>query len=144
LKAIGWWLKEDFGVDADEEWASYEKAISHVLRVDRLEPLLPTTLPAAGVHLPPLTVTFHPARMNTLPYLVAEIDTIFGSPASVFLTRGNEHERALGRLGDVFRIRVQGRAYRDFVDAGRMQGKSEEEIVRKWKECEQSVMGTNR
>jgi hypothetical protein len=58
----------------------------------------------------------------------------------VFLTWGYEGASALARLGDVFRIGVRGQAFRDFVEAGRKEGKSEAEIVRQWKECERAVV----
>jgi hypothetical protein len=45
----------------------------------------------------------------------------------------------LARLKDDFRIGVRGRALRDFLEAGRKQGISDVEIVRKWKECERAV-----
>ena len=65
---------------------------------------------------------------------------IFGSPAPVFLTWGHEWESALERLVDVFRIGVRGQAFRDFLEAGRKQGRSEAEIVEKWKGCERAVV----
>jgi hypothetical protein len=58
----------------------------------------------------------------------------------VFLTWGYERESALVRLGDVFRIGVRGQAFRDFLEAGRKQGKSEAEIVEEWKGCERAVV----
>jgi hypothetical protein len=58
----------------------------------------------------------------------------------VFLTWGHERESAVERLRDVFRIGVRGQALRDFLEAGRKQGKSEAEIVRKWKGCERAVV----
>jgi hypothetical protein len=45
----------------------------------------------------------------------------------------------LERLRDVLRIGVRGQAFRDFLEAGRKQGKSEAEIVEGWKECERAV-----
>jgi hypothetical protein len=83
------------------------------------------------------------AETNDRTYLVAEIGTIFGSPAPVFLTWGHEQESAMEWLRDVFRIGVCGWAFRGFVEAGRKQAMTEAEIVRNWNECEQSVMGTN-
>ena len=65
---------------------------------------------------------------------------IYGSPAPVFLTWGHERESALERLNDVFRIGAQGQAFRDFLEAGRKQGKSEAEIVEKWEGCERAVV----
>jgi hypothetical protein len=53
----------------------------------------------------------------------------------------HERESALARLRDVFRIGAHGQAFRDFVDAGRKQGKSEAEVVREWRECEQAALG---
>jgi hypothetical protein len=49
----------------------------------------------------------------------------------MLLTWGYGWESALERLKDVFRIGAQGQAYRDFLEAGRKQGKSEAEIVSK-------------
>ena len=78
--------------------------------------------------------------MNDRPYLVAAVGGIYGSPAPVFLTWGHEQESALARLVDVFRIGVRGQAFRDFLEAGRKQGKSEAEIVEEWKGCERAVV----
>jgi hypothetical protein len=58
----------------------------------------------------------------------------------VFLTWGYEGASALARLGDVFRIGVRGQAFRDFVEAGRKEGMTAAEIVKKWRECEQAVV----
>jgi hypothetical protein len=142
LHAIEWLLKKDFGTDTEGEWAAYEKVICQVLGLERLEPLHPPTPPTPGAQLSPLAVTFQEAEMNTLPYLVASVGTIFGSPAPELLTHPHERESALGRLLDVFRIGVRGRAFRDFLEAGRKQGKSEVEVVREWKDYEQ-VVGTS-
>jgi hypothetical protein len=57
------------------------------------------------------------------------------------LTWGHERESALARVRDVLRIGVRGQAFRDFLEAGRKQGMTEAESLRKWKECEQAVMG---
>ena len=140
LQAIEWLLKEDFGVDADEEWASYENAIRRAIGVEALEPLRPTILPTPGIQLRPPVVTFRRAEMNSLPYLVATAGTVFGPPAAELLTRPHERESALERLRDVFRIGVCGWAFRDFVEAGRKQGKSEAEIMEEWKGCERVAM----
>jgi hypothetical protein len=51
--------------------------------------------------------------MNDRPYLVAAVGCIHGSPVPVFLTWGDERESALARLVDVFRIGVQGQAFRE-------------------------------
>ena len=64
-----------------------------------------------------------------------------GSPAPVFFTRGYERESALERLRGALRIGVRSQAFRDFVEAGRRQGMTEAEIVRRWKDCEQSALG---
>jgi hypothetical protein len=141
LQAIEWLLREDFQTTAEAEWAEYENAICRSLGVDRLEPLLPTMPPTPSARLSPPAVTSHQAEMNTLPYLVARVGTVFGSPAAQLLTRPNERESALARLRDVFRIGDQGQVYQDFLEAGRKQGKSEAEIVRAWRACEQSVLG---
>jgi hypothetical protein len=140
LKAIEWWLKEDFGVTADEEWASYENVICGVLGVEGLEPLPPTKPPMPCARPSPSNVTFHEAEMNTLPYLVARVGGIFGSPAPVFLTWGHERQSAVARLGDVFRVGAQGQAFRDFLEAGRKHGKSGAEMVRDWNECEHGAL----
>jgi hypothetical protein len=78
--------------------------------------------------------------LNDRPYLVAAVGGIYGSPAPVFLTWGHERESALARLEDVFRIGVRGQAFRDFVEAGRKQGMTEAESLRKWKKCEQAAL----
>jgi hypothetical protein len=140
LKAIEWWLQRDFHTTAEAEWAEYEKSICRSLGVDRLEPLVPTTPPTPGARLLLPAVTFHQAEMNTLPYVVARIGTIYGTPAAELLTYPRHRESALERLRDVFRIGVKGQVFRDFVEAGRKQGKSEAEIVREWKECERTVI----
>jgi hypothetical protein len=79
--------------------------------------------------------------MRTLPYLVAQIGGVFGSPAPVLLTWAQERESALDRLRDVFRIGVRGQAFRDFREGGRRQGKSGAKVVSEWRECEQSALG---
>jgi hypothetical protein len=144
LKAVERWLKEDFGTDAAAEWSEYEKVIARSLGMDRLELLLPVKSSIPGARLLPPAITFHEAEMNTLPYILARMGSIFGSPAPVYLTWGHEHESALERLRDVFRIGVRGQAFRDFVEDGRSRGKSEAEIVREWRECERSVMRISR
>jgi hypothetical protein len=140
LKAVEWWLKEAWGTDAEAEWTQYEKVICRSLGVDRLEPILPRVSPTSTARSSLPAVTFHEAQMRTLPYLVAQIGGIYGSPAPVFLTWGHEQESALARLGDVFRIGVRGQAFRDFVEAWRKQGISDMEIVEEWKGCERAVV----
>jgi hypothetical protein len=140
LRAIEWWLKEDFGVTADEEWAEYETVICGVLGVEGLEPLPPTKRPMPCARPSPSDVTFHEAEMNSLPYLVATVGTVFGPPAAELLTRPHERESALSRLVDVFRIGVQGQAFRDFLEAGRKQGKREAEIVEEWEACQRVAL----
>ena len=140
LKAVEWALMPDHLVSARHEWAGYENTICRSLGLDRLEPLLPTMPPTPGPRLWPPAVTFYKAEMNALPYLVARMGSIIGSPAPVFLTWGHERESALARLEDVFRIGVRGQAFRDFVEAGRKQGMTEADIVRQWKECERAVV----
>jgi hypothetical protein len=140
LKAVERALAPEFMVSAEVEWAEYETVACRVLEVERLEPFPPTTPPNPGAGLPCPAVTFHEAEMNDRPYLVAEVGGIYGPPAPVFLTWGHERESALARLVDVFRIGTQGQAYRDFVEAGRKQGKSETEIVQEWKRCERAVV----
>jgi hypothetical protein len=138
LKAIESALAPEYMVSAEVEWAEYERVIGRVLGVEHHEPTLTTTPSPSNGRLPYLSVIFHEAEMNTLPYLVARAGRIFGSPAPVFLTWGHERESALERLRDVFRIGVQGQAFRDFVEAGRKQGMTEAEIVEEWKGCEQA------
>jgi hypothetical protein len=83
----------------------------------------------------------HKAEMNDRPYIVAAVGGIYGSPAPLFLTWGHGRESALARFVDVFRIGVRGQAFRDFLEAGRKQGKSDVEIVEEWKGCGQAVLG---
>jgi hypothetical protein len=78
--------------------------------------------------------------MNDRPYLVAAVGGIYVSPGPVFLTWGHERASALARLVNAFRIGVRGQAFRDFLEAGRKQGKSEAEIVEEWKGCERAVV----
>jgi hypothetical protein len=141
LKAVEWALMPDHLLSARHEWAGYENAICRSLGLDRLEPLLPTMPPTPGPRLWPPAVTFYEAEMNALPYLVARVGSIIGSPAPVFLTWGHEWESALARLQDLFKVGVLGRAFRDFVEAGRKQSMTEGELVKKWREYEQAVMG---
>jgi len=56
--------------------------------------------------------------------LVAAAGRIYASAAPMLLTRGYGWESVLARLVDVFRIGVRGQAFRDFLEAGRKQGKS--------------------
>jgi hypothetical protein len=140
LKAVEWALAPEFMVSAEVEWAEYEKVACRVLEVERLEPIPLTTPPNPGAELSSPDVTFHKAEMNDRPYLVAAVGGIYGSPAPVFLTWGYERESALERLRDVFRIGVQGQAFRDFVEAGRKQGIRDVEIVRAWQACERAVV----
>jgi hypothetical protein len=140
LKAVEWALAPDYMVSAEVEWAEYEKVICRSLGVARLEPLLPRTPPPPSALLSLPAVTFHEAEMTNLPYLVARVDSIFGSPAPVFLTWGRERQSALARLMDVFRIGVRGQAFRDFVEGGRRLGKGDAEIVAEWRACEQAVV----
>ena len=140
LKAVEWALAPKVMVSAEVEWAEYEKVACRVFEVERMESFPPTTPPNPGAELSSPDVTFHKAEMNDRPYLVAAVGGIYGSPAPVFLTWGHERESALHRLRDVFRIGVQGQAVRDCVEAGRKQGISDVEIVRKWKECERAVV----
>lgn len=141
LKAVEWALTPDYLVSAEHEWSEYEKAISRSLGLDRLEPLPPTMPPIPGPRLSPSAVTFSEAEMNGLPYLVARVGSIAGSPAPVYLTWGHERSSALARLEDVFRIGVRGQVFQDFVEAGRRDGRTEAEIVQAWQACEQAVVG---
>jgi hypothetical protein len=143
LQAVEWALAPDYMLSAEVEWAEYEKVICRVLEVERLEPSLPTMPPTPGAGLPCPAVTFHQAQMGDRPYLVGEVGGIYGSPAPVFLTWGQERSSAQARLADVFRIGVRGQAFRDVVEGGRKQGMTEAEIVRKWRECERAVIGTS-
>jgi len=139
LKAVESALAPRWLESAETEWAEYEKVVCRVLGVERLAPLLVAPPPRLGSQLSSLAVTFHEATMNTLPYLVARIGTLYGSPAPELLTHPHEQESALARLMDVFRIGIRGQAFRDFVEAGRKQGKREAEIVREWKACRQAA-----
>jgi len=141
LKAIEWLLQRDFQSTAQAEWGEYEQTICRFLGVDRLEPVLPTTPQTPGARFLLPAVTFHQAEMNTLPYVLGRVGTIFGPPAAELLTYPRHRESALERLKDVFRIGVKGQAFRDFVEAGRKQGMTEAESVRKWKECERAALG---
>jgi len=141
LKAVEWWLMEDFGTDAETEWDEYEKVVCRSLGVESLELFRPRLLPPESARVSPLAVALWKATMNDRPYLVGRVGGVLGSPAPELLTHPQERESALARVRDVFRIGVRGQAFRDFVEAGRKQGKSEAEIVRQWKECEQMVLG---
>jgi len=151
LKAIERLLKEQGMVDAETEWAKYEKVVCQSLGMERLKPLQSLRCPlikgllrfvtsmimsGRNRHSSDLQVTFHKAEMNDLPYLVARVGEIMGSPAPVYMTLGYERESALARLHDVFKIGKQGQAFQDFVEAGRKQGKREGEIVEEWREGE--------
>ena len=140
LKAVEWTLAPEFMVSTEVEWAEYETVACRVLEVERLEPIPPKMPPNPGAELSSPDVTFHKAEMNDRPYLVAAVGGIYGSPAPVYLTWGHERESALARLVDVFRIGIRGQAFRDFLEAGRKQGKSEAEIVEKWEGCERAVV----
>jgi hypothetical protein len=140
IMTVEWALIPEYMESAEHEWAEYQAVICRSLGVDRLEPLLPRMPPPSGAPLSLPAVTFHEAEMNNLPYLVARMGSIFGSPAPVFLTWGYERPSALARLRDVFRMGVRGQAFRDFVEAGRKQGMTEAEIVAEWRACEQAVV----
>jgi len=139
LKAVESALAPRWLESAEEEWAEYEKVVCRVLGVERLAPLLVTPPPRLGSQPSSLAVTFHEATMNTLPYLVARIGTVYGSPAPELLTHPHEQESALARLQDVFRIGIRGQAFRDFVEAGRKRGMKEADIVRSWMQCEAHI-----
>lgn len=140
LRAIEWLLREQFGVDAEQEWGQYEQAVCRALGVGRLEPLLPTMSTTLITRPSPLAVTFHQATMSDRPYLVGRVSAIFGSPAPELLTHPHERESALARLIDVFKIGVQGQMFMDFVEAGRKQGMTAAEIVSAWQACEQAAL----
>jgi hypothetical protein len=132
-------LQEQFHTDAMTEWANYEKVICRALGVERLEPLGPKALlPVGGKR--DLPVTLHLAEMNDLPYLVAGVNHIMGSPAPIFMTWPNEKESALERLRDVFRIGVQGCVFKDFAQIGLKVGRSQEEILTEWQASERAAM----
>src|SRR5262249_32039933 len=139
LKAVERVLAPEYMVSAEHEWVGYERVICRSLGVPRLEPIPPRTSSLPSGQLPNLSISFHEAEMNTLPYLVTRVGGNFGSPAPVFMTWGHEQESALARLMDVFRIGVRGQAFRDFVEAGRRLGKKDSEIATEWRECEQAV-----
>jgi len=133
-------LQEKFHTDAVTEWANYEKVICRALGVEWLEP------PGSRVPFPTngkksdLSVTFHEATMNDLPYVVAKVNSIMGSPAPTLLTLPNEEESALARLRDVFKLGVQGQVFKDFAEQGRTLGRSVQEITEDWRDCERAVM----
>jgi hypothetical protein len=142
LRAVEWWLKEDFGNDAETEWAEYERVICRSLGVERLESLRPRMHPPSSAPPPHLAVAFHKATMNDRPYLVGRVGSILGSPAPELLTHPHERNSALDRLRNVFRIGVRGQTFRDFVEAGRKLGMSEADIVGEWRRCERQVLST--
>ena len=136
LKAIDEFLREEFGVTAEQEWDAYLREIRRLQGdPDVIQPFRLTPQPGQ----PDQLVAFHKAEMNERPYLVAGIGNILASPAPVWLTLPKEKESALARLGDVFRIGVRGRAFRDFVELGRKRGRGEAAILGEWKASEQAV-----
>jgi hypothetical protein len=140
LKAVEWALAPKYMVNAEHEWAEYATAICRSLGVARLEPFLPRVLPTPSAPLSLPAVTFHEAEMNSLPYLIAKVGTILGSPAAELLTCPHHRESALARLMDVFRIGVRGQAFRNFLEASRGLDKGDAEIVDEWRASEQAVV----
>ncbi len=136
LRAVERHLLREFGVTADEEWDAYLREIRRVQGdLNVIQPLLLRAQPRQPDH----RVVFHKAEMNERPYLVARIGDIMGSPAPLWLTLPNEERSALARLKDVFRIGIQGRAFRDFVEMGRKQGQGEAAILAQWRALEAAV-----
>lgn len=135
LRRIEWLLKERLHTDSDAEWANYEEVICRGLGVERLEPIVPRNLRPATRS----AVTFHEAMMNDVPYVVAKVGPILGSPAALYLTHPHEIESAFARLRDIFRIGATGQICRDFAEYGRKIGKTGGEIVREWQEFERGV-----
>jgi len=140
LMAVEWTLTPEFMVSAEVEWAEYEKVACRVLEVERLESIPPTTPPNPGAELSSPDVTFHKAEMNDRPYLVAEVGRIYDSPAPVFLTWGMSGRAPWNGSRTCSASGRRGQTFRDFLEAGRKQGISDVEIVRKWKECERAVV----
>jgi len=136
LKAIDEFLQKEFGLSAEQEWDAYLREIRREQGdLDVIQPLPLTPLPGQ----PDQQVVIHKAEMNDRPYLVARIGDILGSPAAVWLNFPKERESALARLRDVFRIGNRGRAFQDFVELGRKQGRGEAAILKEWKASEQAV-----
>jgi hypothetical protein len=133
-------LQEQFHADAVTEWANYEKVICGALGVERLEPLGPKVSVLTNGVKSDLQVTLHLAEMNDLPYLVASVNHIMGSPAPIFMTWPNEEESALERLRDVFRVGVQGHVFKDFAQHRLKVGKTKPEILAEWQASERAVM----
>jgi hypothetical protein len=133
-------LQEQFHTDAVTEWANYEKVICRALGVERLEPLGPKVSVLTNGVKSDLQVTLHLAEMNDLPYLVASLNHIMGSPAPIFMTWPNEKESALERLRDVFRVGVQGCVFKDFAQIGLKVGRSQHQILTEWQASEMAVM----
>ena len=55
------------------------------------------------------------------------------------LVWGHEHESALERLADVFRIGVRGQVFRDYLKSGRQRGMTEAEIMTEWRAFEKAT-----
>lgn len=141
LKKLNWFLLEEFQTDAETEWTAYNEVICRASGVERLDAIAPK-IPMWSRGLSSMPVTFHSAKMLDLPYVVASVSGIFGSPAPLFLTWPHEKESAIERLRDVFRVGVRGQVFRDFVEVGREGGKCGDEIVADWMACEMAVVWT--
>jgi hypothetical protein len=140
LERIKWLLAEQFQTDPDTEWAQYEQVVCRALGMEWLEPIAATVpLPTNG-KVSDLSVTFHEATMNDLPYLVARAGSIMGSPAPIYLTLPNQVESALARLRDVFKIGVQGQVFKDFAEKVRTLGRNEQEVMGEWRDCQNAAM----
>ncbi len=131
-------LRERFHTDPESEWRACNEVICRSLGVERLDAIAPKK-PMWSSRCSGFSVTFHTAKMLDLPYVVASVNGIFGSPAPLFLTWPSEKESAIERLRDVFRVGLRGRAFRDFLEVGRECGKGEDEIVAEWKACERAA-----
>lgn len=136
LQAVERHLMREFGVTAHEEWDAYLREIRRIHGdLDVIQPFLLRPQPGQPDH----RVFFHKGEMAEKPYLVARIGDIMGSPAPIWLTIPNEERSALARLKDVFRIGIQGRAFRDFVEMGRKQGQGEADILVQWRALEAAL-----
>jgi hypothetical protein len=129
LKSIERLLKEDFDTDPETEWVACERVVCSALGIENLA-ALPAVEPVGKSST--ATVSYQKATMKDRPYTVARVGSVFGSPAPTLLTHPNHRESALARLRDVFRIGVHGQAFRDLVEAGLKQGRTEAEIAQEW------------
>jgi hypothetical protein len=140
LKAVESFLKQEWNTDPKEEWAACKREICRATGVERLALLAVATV-SSSINKQSPGITFHKATMNELPYSVARVGSIFGSPAPMLLTYPNHQESAFARLADVFKIGVGGQAFRDFVESGHKQGQSDDEIAAEWRTLSDAMLG---